>query len=135
MADGWVCRELFECLPSLFWGNFFGPVYVEFFGRQKLLKAPGCLVEELPNGGVFLQLSKSIFDLTPEQVLEQVEKLKEYLDPEAFYDPQKPKDPWDVGGGLRMDKSGRFYKADKTPEPQYHVPTGLKPIYIQPPGV
>lgn len=134
LASGWVCRELFESLPSLFWGNFFGPVYVDFFGRQKLLKAPDCLVEELPEERIFLRLSKSIFDLASEEVLERIEALKQYLDPEAFYDPQKWKDPWDVGGGLRMDKSGRFYKADKTMEPQYHVPDRLKPVYLRPPG-
>lgn len=135
LATGWVCRELFECLPSLFWGNFFGPVYVEFFGRQKLLKAPDCIIEELPDGGIFLRLSKSIFDLTLEEVVGRVEKLKEYLDPKAFFDSQKPIDPWDVGGGRRMDKkTGRLYKTEQPPEPQYRIPSGMKPVYLQPPA-
>ncbi|MBI4318925.1 MAG: hypothetical protein HY675_10570 [Chloroflexi bacterium] len=44
-------------LVSLGWVNFFGPPYVEKYGRDFLSGIPGYRVEELPDGGVFHQLS------------------------------------------------------------------------------
>jgi hypothetical protein len=39
------------------WVNFWGPAYVEKYGRKTLLGMPGALTQELPDGGVFHQLS------------------------------------------------------------------------------
>ncbi|GIV82921.1 MAG: hypothetical protein KatS3mg051_2275 [Anaerolineae bacterium] len=44
-------------LKHVGWVNFFGPPYVEKYGRDFLLALPGYKTELLPDGGVFHQLS------------------------------------------------------------------------------
>lgn len=44
-------------LKHISWVNFFGPPYVEKYGRDFLLGLPGYRTELLPDGGVFHQLS------------------------------------------------------------------------------
>jgi len=44
-------------LTRIMWANFFGPAYVQKYGREFLLNAPGWLKEELPEGGVLYILS------------------------------------------------------------------------------
>lgn len=44
-------------LKHIGWVNFFGPPYVERYGRDFLLGLPGYKTEVLPDGGVFHQLS------------------------------------------------------------------------------
>jgi hypothetical protein len=44
-------------LTHIGWVNFFGPAYVEKYGRDFLLGLPGHKTELLPDGGVFHQLS------------------------------------------------------------------------------
>lgn len=50
--DAVACR-----LKHIAWVNWFGPVYVERYGRDFLLGLPGFRTEPLPDGGVFHQLS------------------------------------------------------------------------------
>ncbi len=44
-------------LKYINWVNIFGPPYVEKYGREFLLGLPGYRIEELPDGGIFHQLS------------------------------------------------------------------------------
>lgn len=42
-------------ISGIFWANFFGPCCIEFFGKDRLLKAPGIVkLEELKNGGMLV---------------------------------------------------------------------------------
>lgn len=61
-------------LEYIFWANFFGPAYVERYGRDFLLGAPGWRVEELDDGGILYVLSPSFVDLW------QVVREREVLD-------------------------------------------------------
>ena len=47
-------------LEVIGWANFFGPTYVEKFGRDFLMGLPGFRVEELDDGGIFHQLTSNI---------------------------------------------------------------------------
>jgi hypothetical protein len=47
-------------LKVIGWASFFGPPYVAKYGRDFLLGLPGWKTEELPDGGVFHQLSPTI---------------------------------------------------------------------------
>lgn len=58
-------------LKYILWANFFGPAYVERYGRDFLLGAPGWKVEKLDDGGVLYVISPSF--LNPEQVVSQRE--------------------------------------------------------------
>lgn len=44
-------------LPALYWANFFGVRYVEKIGRDRIETAPGCRIEELPDGGLLMVLA------------------------------------------------------------------------------
>ncbi len=54
----WDVRDVLRLrLKHISWANFFGPAYVEKYGRDFLLNIPGYKTEVLPDGGVFHQLS------------------------------------------------------------------------------
>ncbi|NQU29588.1 MAG: hypothetical protein HQ525_02870 [Anaerolineae bacterium] len=76
----WVSLEgvLDRKLREIMWGNFFGPAYVDKYGREYLLNSPGWKKEELDDGGVFLQLSKN-FSRNEDKYLHN--DLKEYFSP------------------------------------------------------
>lgn len=49
-------------LKNVFWANFFGPAYVEKYGRKFLLGAPGWKKEELDDGGVLYVVTENYYD-------------------------------------------------------------------------
>jgi hypothetical protein len=70
-------------LPGVFWFNYFGPKYVEFFTENKIKAFPWLSIEQL-NGGLITSLSDS-----PKKLLdtEDIEKVaKEHLGSESFGD-------------------------------------------------
>ena len=44
-------------IPHIYWANFFGPEYVEKYGKEYFLNAPGWLHEELDDGGILYVLA------------------------------------------------------------------------------
>ena len=44
-------------IPHIYWANFFGPEYVEKYGKAHFLNAPGWLHEELDDGGILYVLA------------------------------------------------------------------------------
>ncbi|MEJ2560456.1 MAG: hypothetical protein P8186_30390 [Anaerolineae bacterium] len=73
-----------DCLSDPLWGNFYGPEYVDMFGRQGVLHAPCHSIELLPDGGVFLTLSGDISRAQRIRLKSEIRQLKEYLGPDAF---------------------------------------------------
>lgn len=59
-TDRWVTEAIAAELKVIGWANFFGPTYVNKYGRDFLLGLPGWKVTELADGGVFHQLTPSI---------------------------------------------------------------------------
>ena len=49
-------------LKYIFWANFYGPAYVEKYGRKFLLGAPGWKKEELDDGGILYVVTESYYD-------------------------------------------------------------------------
>jgi hypothetical protein len=45
-------------MPGIFWCNFFGKVYVDFFGKDKMLSAPWYKTEELDQNGIITYLTE-----------------------------------------------------------------------------
>ena len=71
-------------LPDIYWATLFGLPYVRHFGRERLLAAPAPLVQELPNGAIYLQMSSDEVELgTFRRVRERV---KAHLGIESFFD-------------------------------------------------
>ncbi len=83
--------NLQEGLPGIYWANFFGPVYVEFFGREKFDTAPAYYKEELPDGGFLILTSESPLDYGKPKVRELEEKIIDCLGREAFFEKAHPR--------------------------------------------
>lgn len=84
-----VTGVLEHWLPDIFWGTVFGPAYVRFFGKDRLMSAPAYRVEDLGPEMVYLQLSPSVLDLHTDFASVQAvrERVKRHLDNNAFFDP------------------------------------------------
>jgi hypothetical protein len=72
-------------LRDLYWGNVFGPAYVELFGVERLRTAPAAVVGELRPGYFYLQLTADITDRAA--LAAAREKVKAHLGEECFHDP------------------------------------------------
>ena len=59
-VQGVTTYELDKGLPSVCWGMFLGPPYIQLFG-ESLKSAPASLITKMP-GGVYLQLSSHFSD-------------------------------------------------------------------------
>ncbi|OLD12724.1 MAG: hypothetical protein AUI97_06485 [Crenarchaeota archaeon 13_1_40CM_3_52_17] len=90
-ARGWNPPKVRHALQGLFWANFFGPEYVDMWGREKMLSAPCYRAEELPDGGVILQLSASPFDASKPEYADTKQRLYDYLGEDAFTGKTLPK--------------------------------------------
>jgi len=66
-------------LKHISWVNFFGPAYVEKYGRDVLLGLPGSRTELLPDGGVFHQLSPTFVASSEEEA----KRLRRMMSPAA----------------------------------------------------
>jgi hypothetical protein len=77
-------------LPGIYWANFFGRRYVEFFGRDRLLNAPAYKIEELENGGILLLTSESPLDFEREEVKLREKEIIQFLGEEAFFSKDGP---------------------------------------------
>lgn len=70
-------------LPGVFWFNYFGPKYVEFFTENKIKAFPWFSIEQL-NGGLIASLSDSPKKLLDNDELEKA--AKEHLGSDSFGD-------------------------------------------------
>jgi len=84
-------NNLREGLPGIYWANFFGPVYVEFFGRKKFNMSPAYYKEELPDGGFLILTSESPLDYGQPNVRELEEKIIDCLGRKAFFEKAHPR--------------------------------------------
>ena len=75
----WESRDIIRVrLKHISWANFFGPAYVERYGRDFLLGLPGHKTEELPDGGVFHQLSRTFVAQSVEEAHRIRQEIIEY---------------------------------------------------------
>ncbi|MCX7682629.1 MAG: hypothetical protein N2508_11825 [Anaerolineae bacterium] len=82
--------DLQEGLPGIYWANFFGPLYVNFFGREKFLTAPAYHKEELPDGGLLLLTAPSPLDYGRPEVRALEEAIMNHLGRDAFFEKAYP---------------------------------------------
>jgi hypothetical protein len=80
-----VAGTLETMLPGVFWCNYFGEKYVEFFGREKLLKYSWHKIEATSSNGVITYLTENPHkELLESNELEMA--AQSYLGSEAFGD-------------------------------------------------
>jgi hypothetical protein len=86
-GQGLTSRHLEKHLPWLPWLTFFGPAYVEMFGKEKLLAAPAHRVEACSRDLMEIQLTERVQDCV--KAREEVETVRasviEHLNEGAFY--------------------------------------------------
>ncbi|NOU74245.1 hypothetical protein GC098_23085 [Paenibacillus sp. LMG 31458] len=74
-------RDLKLIHPRLHWMNFFGPPYIELFGKEKLLSCPCFKMIEISDQVIALQLTEDLFEPIPEELKTAV---KLHLGVDAF---------------------------------------------------
>lgn len=82
-----------ERLPGVYWANFFGRHYIEFFGREKLLKTPCHEVREISQDLIALIADESPLSAEMLERDEIATDVKNYLDQNAFAGPDFPDEP------------------------------------------
>jgi hypothetical protein len=66
-GQGLTTHQLGNGLPSLSWAIYFGPPYVQLFGKERLLSAPVASCSEVSDSLIRLQLTEDIVDWARER--------------------------------------------------------------------
>jgi hypothetical protein len=78
-------------IPGLYWMNFFGPMYVNWFGEEKIATLASHVdTVTLPGGALFLRFGELPDSMTHEIVLEQQRTVMRILGENAFFDIRRP---------------------------------------------
>jgi len=85
--------NLYECLPGIYWANFFSKFYVDWFGEERIRSAPCYAQEELAGGGVLLLTAASPLDYEKPEVRELQQALIKHLGEDAFFSLAHPDRP------------------------------------------
>src|SRR2546428_11834300 len=72
-------------LPGIFWANFFGPPFVDFYSKAKLQAAPGYVKKELFDGGYLILTSKSPLEYMKPEAKKMERNLTEYLGADTVF--------------------------------------------------
>ena len=83
---GAVGVELERGIPGVYWGNYFGPFYVDWFGRKKIEELPCVEKRWLDSGGIFFTTAPTPFDWNSPVARQIQQAVKEHLGEDAFYD-------------------------------------------------
>jgi len=85
-----------ERLPGIYWANFFGQPYIDFFGREKLLATPCHEVREINENLVLLLTAEGPFQPEMLENDDIPNLIKGYLNQNAFAGPRFPDEPCEV---------------------------------------
>lgn len=78
--------ELEKGIPGVYWGNYFGPFYVDWFGREKFETLPCVEKRWLDTGGIFFTTAPTPFDWDTPEARQLQQAVKEHLGADAFFD-------------------------------------------------
>lgn len=85
--------SLKQCLPGVYWANYFGPLYVNYLGREKFLSMPAYSKEELPDGGFMVLTAESPFEYRDQKVQDVETAILKHLGREYFFEKSNPRKP------------------------------------------
>ena len=83
---GGIGVKLEEGIPGVFWGNYFGPFYVDWFGREKFDDLPCVEKRWLDSGGIFFTTAATPFEWNTPAARQMQQAVKDHLGREAFFD-------------------------------------------------
>lgn len=73
-------------IPGIYWGNYFGPFFVDWFGREKFGDLPCVEKRWLDSGGIFFTTASTPFDWNTNEARQVQQAVKEHLGQNAFFD-------------------------------------------------
>lgn len=80
-----------NCLPGVYWLNYFGPLYVDWFGRERFRDLPCYEQRVLPNGGILVLMADSPLSYNGTDKLKTA--TRQHLGADAFFDINNPTRP------------------------------------------
>lgn len=81
-----IGMNLEKGIPGVYWGNYFGPFYVDWFGRDKFDDLPSVEKRWLDTGGIFFTTASTPFDWNTPEAQQLQRSVKEHLGENAFFD-------------------------------------------------
>lgn len=80
--------ELQKGVPGVYWGTYFGPFYVDWFGQEKFETLPCIDKQELPTGGIFFTTAPTPFDWDKPETRAMQRAVMDHLGADTFFDVQ-----------------------------------------------
>lgn len=77
--------DLLKELPGIYWGTYFGPFYVDWFGREKFDDLPVVTKQELPGGGIFFTTADTPFEWAKPETQARQAEIKRRLGEDTFF--------------------------------------------------
>lgn len=77
-------------LPGIYWANFFGPKYVEWFGREKFDSIDAYQAERLPDGGWMIISRPEVLTWDEPAIRKREQQIIEQLGRDAFFEMGHP---------------------------------------------
>lgn len=97
-----------QCLPDVYWLTIFGPPYVEFFGKERIISAPVTQSEVIDQKMVLMQLTPRLEDVRDAPKFRDLKsRIKTHLGADAFYQPgqvgqmRHPQFSWETEPGIK----------------------------------
>lgn len=81
-----IGMKLENGIPGIYWGNYFGPFYVDWFGRGKFDDLPCVEKRWLETGGIFFTTAPTPFGWNTPEARQMQQSVKEHLGKDAFFD-------------------------------------------------
>lgn len=88
-AESVVGVDLIKHIPGLYWGNYFGPAYVEWFGADTFKQLPSASLKWLDNGAVFFTLAEHPNSWASATYQQTVRTCRTMLGTDAFFDKER----------------------------------------------
>lgn len=82
--------DIRRCLPGIYWANFFGSHYINWFGESKFQNLPAHSQQDLSKGGRLILSSGSPLDYEQRIVMERESLIRKGLGERAFFDIRNP---------------------------------------------
>jgi hypothetical protein len=80
--------DLRDCLPGVYWANFFGEPYINWFGRERFVSLLSYEQYELPNNGILILTSPS--PIANAETNSYKSTMRTHLGEDAFFDIRTP---------------------------------------------
>ena len=85
--------DIRQCLPGVYWANFFGKEYVRWFGENLFLNAPCYRKEPLPDKGWLVLTAPTPLAYDRDKARQLKSALRRHLGKDAFFDKAMPTRP------------------------------------------